>query len=205
MSRFVLGNCIDVMTRIPDNAIDFILTDPPYLVGFRDRSGRTIAGDKTDEWLQPACNEMYRVLKKDALMVSFYGWNRVDRFMAAWKNAGFSVVGHLVFTKNYTSKAAYLRENFNGVRVQCGDFMEWQPVQYYSRVIMNPPFSHGQDIRHILRAFSLLRPGGVLVAVCLNGPRQQEKLLPFSDVREELPRGTFAYTDVPTMIIRLRA
>ncbi|HAJ0026621.1 TPA: DNA methylase, partial [Escherichia coli] len=32
------------------------LTDPPYLVGFRDRSGRTIAGDKTDEWLQPACN-----------------------------------------------------------------------------------------------------------------------------------------------------
>lgn len=45
---------------------------------------------------------------------------------------------------------------------------------------------------------------GVLVAICLNGPRQQEKLLPFSDVREELPRGTFACTDVPTMIIRLR-
>ncbi|WP_454771062.1 DNA methyltransferase [Escherichia coli] len=105
MSRFVLGNCIDVMTRIPDNAIDFILTDPPYLVGFRDRSGRTIAGDKTDEWLQPACNEMYRVLKKDALMVSFYGWNRVDRFkVSRLENAGFSVVGHLVFTKNYTSK-----------------------------------------------------------------------------------------------------
>lgn len=81
MSRFVLGNCIDVMARIPDNAIDFILTDPPYLVGFRDRSGRTIAGDVNDDWLQPASNEMYRVLKKDALMVSFYGWNRVDRFM----------------------------------------------------------------------------------------------------------------------------
>ena len=103
MSRFVLGNCIDVMARIPDNAIDFILTDPPYLVGFRDRSGRTIAGDVNDDWLQPASNEMYRVLKKDALMVSFYGWNRVDRFMAAWKRAGFSVAGNLVFTKNYTS------------------------------------------------------------------------------------------------------
>ncbi len=47
-------------------------------------------------------------------MVSFYGWNRVDRFMAAWKNAGFSVVGHLVFTKNYTSKAAYV-----GYRHEC--------------------------------------------------------------------------------------
>ncbi|EON8918834.1 DNA methyltransferase, partial [Escherichia coli] len=34
--------------------------------------------------------------------------------MAAWKNAGFSVVGHLVFTKNYTSKAAYV-----GYRHEC--------------------------------------------------------------------------------------
>ncbi|HEC3221153.1 TPA: DNA methylase, partial [Escherichia coli] len=75
MSRFIQGNCVHIMTGFPDNAVDFILTDPPYLVGFRDRQGRTIAGDKTDEWLQPACNEMYRVLKKDALMVSFYGWN----------------------------------------------------------------------------------------------------------------------------------
>ncbi len=114
MSRFILGDCVRVMATFPDNAVDFILTDPPYLVGFRDRSGRTIAGDKTDEWLQPACIEMFRVLKKDALMVSFYGWNRVDRFMAAWKNAGFSVVGHLVFTKNYTSKAAYV-----GYRHEC--------------------------------------------------------------------------------------
>ncbi len=66
MSRFVLGNCIDVMARIPDNAIDFILTDPPYLVGFRDRQGRTIAGDKTDEWLQPACNERLKLFATDA-------------------------------------------------------------------------------------------------------------------------------------------
>jgi site-specific DNA-methyltransferase (adenine-specific) len=102
------------MSGFPDNAVDFILTDPPYLVGFRDRQGRTIAGDKTDEWLQPASHEMYRVLKKDALMVSFYGWNRVDRFMAAWKQAGFSVVGHLVFPKTYTSKAAYV-----GYRHEC--------------------------------------------------------------------------------------
>ncbi len=99
MSRFILGNCIDVMRGFPDRAVDLIVTDPPYLVGFKDRSGRSIAGDKTDEWLAPATLEMYRVLKKDALMVSFYGWNRVDRFMAAWKAAGFYAVGQLVFTK----------------------------------------------------------------------------------------------------------
>lgn len=78
MSRLIQGNCVDIMSTFPDRAVDFILTDPPYLVGFRDRSGRSIAGDKTDEWLQPACNQMYRVLKKDSLLISFYGWNRVD-------------------------------------------------------------------------------------------------------------------------------
>nr|AVI43319.1 hypothetical protein [Klebsiella pneumoniae] len=31
--------------------------------------------------------------------MSFYSWNRVDRFMAAWKAAGFYAVGQLVFTK----------------------------------------------------------------------------------------------------------
>lgn len=114
MSRFLLGNCVQLMTGIPDNAVDFILTDPPYLVGFRDRQGRTLAGDVTDEWLQPACRQMYRVLKDNTLMVSFYGWNRVDRFMAEWKAAGFSVVGHLVFTKNYASKTGYV-----GYRHEC--------------------------------------------------------------------------------------
>ncbi len=63
MSRFILGNCIDVMRGFPDRAVDLIVTDPPYLVGFKDRQGRQIAGDVTDEWLQPATLEMYRVLK----------------------------------------------------------------------------------------------------------------------------------------------
>lgn len=108
MSRFIQGNCIQIMSGFPGKAVDFILTDPPYLVGFRDRAGRTIAGDKTDEWLQPACHEMYRVLKNDSLMVSFYGWNRADRFISAWTAAGFRIVGHFVFAKTYASKSAYV-------------------------------------------------------------------------------------------------
>ena len=71
MSRFLLGNCIQIISEFPDNAVDFILTDPPYLVDFRDRNGRSIAGDKTSEWIQPASDAMFRVLKKDALMISF--------------------------------------------------------------------------------------------------------------------------------------
>ncbi|MBC3219678.1 DNA methyltransferase [Serratia fonticola] len=108
MSRYVLGDSVQVMAGFPSNSIDFVLTDPPYLVGYTDRSGRSIANDKNDEWVRPAFREMFRVLKPDSLAVSFYGWNRVDTFMVAWKQAGFRVVGHMVFTKPYASKSAFV-------------------------------------------------------------------------------------------------
>jgi predicted RNA methylase len=39
----------------------------------------------------------------------------------------------------------------------------------YDRVIMNPPFSNGQDADHVRRAFDLLKPGGRLVAITGEG------------------------------------
>jgi site-specific DNA-methyltransferase (adenine-specific) len=108
MSRLILGDCQQVMSGFPSRCVDFILTDPPYLVGFTDRSGRSIANDKQGDWLMPVSREMFRVLKPDSLAVSFYGWNRIDLFMQAWKAAGFRVVGHIVFTKPYASKSAFV-------------------------------------------------------------------------------------------------
>jgi len=108
MSRVVLGDCLSVLPTLPDRCVDLVLTDPPYLVNYVDRSGRSIANDRTDEWLAPAFAQMFRVLRDDAFCISFYGWNRVDRFFAAWRAAGFRVVGHLVFAKQYQSKARFL-------------------------------------------------------------------------------------------------
>jgi DNA modification methylase len=39
------GDCIQAMRQMPANSVDFILTDPPYLVNYRDRDGRTIQND----------------------------------------------------------------------------------------------------------------------------------------------------------------
>lgn len=99
----------------------------------------------------------------------------------------------------------YLRNEFEGVAVTCCDFLQYVPGKRYSRIVMNPPFGHAQDIKHIRHAFTLLAPGGVLTAVCLNGPRQERALKAQSDIWEPLPRGTFTYTDVSTVIIRLVA
>ncbi len=98
--RIITGDCIEVMKEMPATSIDFIATDPPYLVNYQSHDGRSIANDDTNEWLAPAFAEMYRVLRYDRFLLSFYGWNKVDHFFAAWKAAGFRPVGHLVWTKN---------------------------------------------------------------------------------------------------------
>lgn len=103
------GDCIDVMRSFDRASVDFILTDPPYVTNFRDRQGRTIANDDNGRWLRPAFTQMHRVLKDGGFCVSFYGWNKVDLFMDAWKAAGFRVVGHLVFRKRYASSTRFLR------------------------------------------------------------------------------------------------
>lgn len=52
------------------------------------------------------------------------------------------------------------------------------------RVVMNPPFARQQDIDHVARAFSLLRPGGRLVAVMSAGVtfRRNKKTGDFRDL-----------------------
>ena len=102
------GDCIQVMRQMTANSVDFILTDPPYLVNYRDRDGRTIRNDAKADWLKPTMKEAYRVLKQNRVAVMFYGWTKVDAFFAAWKDAGFQPVGHIVFRKTYSSNSRFL-------------------------------------------------------------------------------------------------
>jgi len=103
------GDCVSIMRSLPANSIDLILTDPPYLVRYQDREGRSIQNDSNSDWLVPAFSGAYRVLKQDHLMISFYGWTQVDKFFHAWRSAGFRIVGHLVFRKQYASKSRFLK------------------------------------------------------------------------------------------------
>lgn len=99
----VQGDCIQVMRRLQGASVDFVLTDPPYLVNYRSRDGRRVANDDNDRWLAPAFAEIARLMKPGAFCVSFYGWNHADRFIAVWRAAGLEIVGHLVFAKDYAS------------------------------------------------------------------------------------------------------
>lgn len=99
----------------------------------------------------------------------------------------------------------HLKTAFPSVAVVCDDFLNFMPEMAYQRIVMNSPFRNGADVKHIQHARTMLAPGGCLVGICLNGPRQQKALLPLASHHEVLPRGTFTYTDVSTMIVRIDA
>ena len=108
-NRIINADCTQFMPHLESESIDFILTDPPYLVRYQSRDGRIVPNDDNDKWLRPAFAEMYRVLKCDTFAVSFYGWPAADRFLTAYREAGFRVAGHLMFPKDYVSQTGYVR------------------------------------------------------------------------------------------------
>lgn len=93
--------------------------------------------------------------------------------------------------KERRNKTVGAREtNFD---IRCADFLALSPEDLgsFHAVVMNPPFSNGADVAHIQHALTFLRPGGRLVALCANGPRQRAALQPLADLWEDLPAGTF--------------
>jgi DNA modification methylase len=103
------GDCVDVLAHLPPACVDLVVTDPPYLVRYRDRQGRTVRNDDNAEWLGPAFRAMYRALRPDSLCLTFYGWTHADMFLLAARAAGFRPAGHIVFRKRYTSSTGLLR------------------------------------------------------------------------------------------------
>lgn len=96
--------------------------------------------------------------------------------------------------------------------VRCADFLACgDELGLFDRVVMNPPFVRGADIAHIRHALRFLRPGGRLVAICANGPRQREALLAVVEdsggTWEALPEGAFeqAGTNVRTALLTIEA
>ena len=83
--------------------------------------------------------------------------------------------------------------------VRCADFLQCsadaEGLGMFDAVLMNPPFAQGADIEHITHALTMLKPGGRLVALCANGPRQNASLRPMVEARggewEGLPADTF--------------
>jgi len=112
LNRITVGNCIDVMSELPQNSIDLLVTSPPYNVGIEydqhdDRMGMNEYWQFTEDWLK----ESFRVLKDDGrIAINIpYEVNVQDRggrvlfmaeFWAIMKKIGFKFYGLVDLNEN---------------------------------------------------------------------------------------------------------
>lgn len=179
------GNAIEALKGIEAESVDLVITDPPYLVNYRDSKGRTIRNDTNADEVLPAFDEAYRVLKRDSLAISFAGWTALNKFSTAWINAGFRIIGHIVWTKDYASNKGHTAYHHESAYVLAKgrpklpeeafpDVQKW----IYSGNRFHPTEKSVENIAPLIRAFSkhgdivldpFLGSGTTAVAAALTG------------------------------------
>jgi len=82
-----VGNCIDLMSELPDCSIDAIVTDPPYELGFMGKSWDASGiAYNVEVWRQ-----CLRILKPGGHMLAFGGSRTYHRLACAVEDAGFEI------------------------------------------------------------------------------------------------------------------
>ena len=120
-------------------------------------------------------------------------------------SAGYGVILQAVIEAGGTATAVEVDPDAHAeIEEHCdailADFLSLKGTASYDRIVMNPPFSRDQDVRHVCHAFTFLKPGGKLVAIIghygLNGKTDDRRK--FVDLMRlhgrivrELPPGTF--------------
>ncbi len=104
------------------------------------------------------------------------------------------------------SQCAEQLYKLDACRLIVADFLECDAARLgglFDAVVMNPPFKQGRDIKHIMHAFSMLKPGGLLVALCFDGVKQNRDLRPWADTWEALPAESFKTEGTRACVARI--
>jgi hypothetical protein len=107
------------------------------------------------------------------------------------------------------ARAQALRKD--GFYTECRDFLTYK-IKGWTRIFMNPPFSRGQDIDHVMHAYNLLAEGGAMASVMSEGVffREDARSVLFRDWLKKvkgkaikLPEKSFheSGTDVRTRLV----
>jgi len=102
------GDCLEVMKDIPDNSIDLILTDPPYLINYKTNYRKNkehdfctvIKNDNNPELISDYIKECYRIMKDNTAMYMFCNCDKVDYFKQELENSGFKIKNMIIWVKN---------------------------------------------------------------------------------------------------------
>jgi site-specific DNA-methyltransferase (adenine-specific) len=110
------GDCLAVLRAMPAGAVDSVVTDPPYELGFMGRAWDSGSHAHTVElW-----SEVLRVLKPGSFCAAFAATKTYHRLACAVEDAGFQIFDMVAWiTGQGFPKVGYIRDN-QGVIVREG-------------------------------------------------------------------------------------
>jgi DNA modification methylase len=124
-NKIILGDCIEVMKKIPSNSIDLIFADPPYfmqLQGDLYRPDQSKVGAVNDEWdkfssfleydkfTKDWLKECYRILKDNGSFWTIGSYHNIFRVGKEMQDIGFWILNDVVWIKHNPMP------NFKGTR-----------------------------------------------------------------------------------------
>lgn len=162
------GDSAKLLNDLPEDSVDLVVTDPPYLVNYRDRSGRSLANDNNPEGVLPVFKLMARMMKPNSYAICFCGWSALPGFTRAWQDAGLRIVGQIVWNKPYASRTNYARYRHETAyilakgnpakpRRPISDVQEW----VYSGNRAHPTEKAVEILTPLIRCFS--KPGDLVL------------------------------------------
>lgn len=107
LNKIYNEDCLDVMARIPDEYIDLVVTDPPYLINYRTghrkdkdhKFTKVIANDDNPDLVKKYIKECYRIMKNNTAMYMFCSFDKIEWFKAELQRF-FTIKNIIIWEKN---------------------------------------------------------------------------------------------------------
>ena len=104
------ADCVEILSKFPENSIDLIITDPPYGVDFDDKfydDSNSTVFENNEVWIY----NMSRVLKENSHLYIFIPTLQIERWITAIRK--FLRFNNILALQVYqTNKASSIKNNF---------------------------------------------------------------------------------------------
>jgi len=104
INKVICGDCLEVMKGIPDGAVDLVVTDPPYGMGYvssrRKLKFNHIENDNNLDWVESFTPIIFKILKENSHSYIFCNDYSHGELRQAHKDYGFQVKRTLIWEKN---------------------------------------------------------------------------------------------------------
>ena len=104
----IQGDCLKILPKLPDESVDFILTDFPY------PNFDLFSNEKTDEFYKKVFNELYRVLKNNSFFATFWSIGDIPNIFKYTKKFNFVwiIINYIKNAQGNRIKTGFNHYNF---------------------------------------------------------------------------------------------